>query len=300
MAVQISIRSVEFNEFRFHYLIYKNVASFAFEELFDGIAELLYNHQASIITNTIHCDNYCLKQFKKAEAKAFDEPNWPTNQLPVPDDNDTVSGMYWGISGLTLKTLSGNNFTTKIFETPETRYCFIGDIAEKNASETINQALLFAGLTSSEIIKNYPANHSSYTAEYAINIVQLFSQHGMWGIRNNNTSIQNFIPDDSSFAGNGQVLTTLNYHVLTLQLVAGKNTTVENLLISVDNLVNEKGFSWELLQHSYVLFNESGQQKEFKNLCKTYKIPLSPLLMINDKQKAEGTIKLVLEFYRPL
>jgi len=300
MAVQISIRSVNFNEFTFHYLIYKNVATIAFEELFDGVAELLYEHQISIISNTILGDQFTLKQFKKAEAQAFDEPNWPTNQWLVSDDSSNISGMFWGVSGLTLKTLASDNFTTKIFETPKTRYCLIGDLAIKNTDEVINQAMLFAGLSANNVIKTWSTINMPFENKKTLNIEGLFIQNSIWSIRTENESVTTINIADNEFSGKSQLLTTLNYQALTLQLITGKGVTSEQLLTAIDQLIQAKGYSWAQLQQSFVCFSDNGQQKEFKNHCKTLKIPMAPLLMSVSTNQPEGTTKLILEFYLPI
>lgn len=317
MAVNISLKNIKLKSFSLHNITFKNVEEKELVNLYEMVSDQLYEIQASVITATLIGDRSAIKIVKKASKKVFDEINWPV--LWIGDQENTkFSGNFIAVSGVNMKTFCGNGFTTKYFETPNTKYCYVGEVVYNSlqASEDVNtlicKALNLVEVSTESIVRtwNYFESEMLNTAnwknmlKYSSNqnsvntIIGSANQYKKAGItsvlavqqkekplkidftidRSNEKHTIQIVDENSKTLFISGVAECM--HNDNVSLIDNIEFEIKQCIAKIEEILLVKKSTWHDLFRGVAYFRNLNDASVFKKICKEKKIPLSPIVLV--------------------
>jgi hypothetical protein len=314
MSVTVASKIAKFEHFTLHQLNFKAIDAGDFVELYDAVNDYLYQNQACIISSFLTGNTNSAKTITKASKKVFDEVNWPLNWIGSFKESKH-SGCFLAISGVNVFTIVGADFITKIIETPQARFAFVGGIFTdaveskqqiKELESRKGKAFEMAGLISKNTVRSW------YFSKCNTNFHKDLNQ--------NETSSQqpslNTIVEGSILKHNIQTyFFALQAKTDAIQIVKGMNESdklgsvliscadaivlmvsslsellnrvekpneheIEHTLDAVEALILSHNLGWNNLWRAVAYFKNSEEMTIFKTICKGKGIPMAPLLMV--------------------
>ena len=180
MNASIHMKKVPFFEATLGYVFFKNLEIAELNLFFESLSELFYSEECSPIAVLVQGDNRYQKTWKKTTDRVFDESNWITTWIQSPENDRHLSGYFTVLSDANLKSLISDTFNLKVFDTPNTRFCLVGNIQEserklsageelKRVGETLASSLAFCGLEPRNVVRQSLWMPSYANKEWVVN-----------------------------------------------------------------------------------------------------------------------------------
>ncbi|MGD9994636.1 MAG: hypothetical protein AB7S69_15165 [Salinivirgaceae bacterium] len=305
MNSQAIIKTFPFAGFDLHQLFFKKITVRDFEAVADTLAEYMHTQEASLIQLFMVGPEKEQKPWNKACMQTFGEINWPLTWINLPEKQPECSLCVTCISGQTVKTIIGNEFVSKIIETPDSRLGIVGAgnkpvNAGSPLAESLVKGLLFTGCESSHLLKAWiptrlsgskdsPGKPSETEAALPIAVLPFDPTykgeiiHSLWALKTRHPEIS--IQKSTKQNTYGTFHTTVISHWESKSLMlSGNFSTSENTLEQVINFLSEflkeKGFDWNHCVRGVSYCHPAESEKALKDLFKSLKIPLAPWLFV--------------------
>ncbi|MDA3893816.1 MAG: hypothetical protein PF517_19300 [Salinivirgaceae bacterium] len=298
MSINTSNKIVRFDHFCLHQIYFKNIGATEFEILYDTVYEKYFDLKASIMTFCLIGENGIEKFNKKIQKKVFGEINWPTIRI-IDKAQNSYSGYFTAVSGVNVKTFVGNKSISKVFDTPNARYCYIGNIELNNSHDStalnkiLEPVLSTVGLSTDSIVRNWV--NTSFEKD-CIEFEYSQPVNAILAVRPTYTDIEVIHTarpytllishQHGSFMQLSDIVENVNW--------AEADTTIDahiNLILDrVEELFLEKEFQWSQLFSGYAIFSSLKDAKVFTAICKERKIPAAPFMKIQRAFKNSGVM----------
>lgn len=293
--INITHKKYELGDATFHHLIFKNLVEDELQELYDSVANILFNLKITLVQQFFIGNTKLVKKIKKTEKQTFDERDWPFCWLNQANSK-TISGHFTGISGTTVKGITGSKFASKIIDTNDFRYGIIGDIYLNNIdssaplADNLKMALAFNGCEPENIIQTNIFTDNK--TDIKDNTLPDTGTNNILNISNHQNkpaliSSEVFLPKSTicsiSVINEGCIIKHENHTLLKLTFsnnLIDSEKEITALLANMADFVSTYKITWKNLQLAYVFATNTNQIKLVKTVCKEMKIPLSALLFI--------------------
>ena len=307
MNALVSHKPIRFSYFTEHHLFVKNCPLIQLNSVIEELAGILYENQVNLIHGLISAPEYGFKQWNQLIDGQFDEPNWPIIWINSRTQNETFSGYFYGLSGISVLTLQSDFYLSKLFTTRDARFLFCGRIIAEDQHADLKQqyqeikqhqqaALQFSEMNENHTVqtwnyvveaeqKDQAAHDSKNDLELVNSITGINTPHALgmvscsWAICPMTKGLQLKkleLNDDFS----GLEIRTENYSKL---LVNGRfNPSQTNQFIkSLELLLKKNGYTWHNLVRGIFWIPDGFNIKELKEILKSNKIPMYPQLMMD-------------------